>query len=357
MELTVNLAQRSYPVFIDAQESFPQMLASRLAGRRFALVTNTTLADLYADLIAQWRAETGLQVYTIPDGEQFKTVATWQSVIDALLNNRCDRATVVIAFGGGVVGDIAGFAAACCLRGLDCIQVPTTLLAMVDSSVGGKTGVDHPRGKNLIGAFHQPRIVWIDTRYLTTLPAKEFNAGYAEIFKYGFIGGRDMFDFIEHNHTAILRHDRVIVGEAIRRSVAIKAAVVALDEFETSGQRALLNFGHTFGHALEKCFGFGGLLHGEAIWWGMACAIDLACRTDMISPSAQPLFERARTLLLRPSLPGSVDTSALYDAMFSDKKTMSGALRFVLPTEPGVSVVAASIDPTAVRQTLNAIFG
>jgi 3-dehydroquinate synthase len=354
---TVNLMQRSYPIFIDDPGDLIELLGQRFPGRRFALVTNTTIERLYRETLAGWEKRIPFITHVMPDGETHKTLATWQAVLDTLLSNRLDRQSVIIAFGGGVVGDIAGFAAAAFLRGVDCVQIPTTLLAMVDSSVGGKTGVDHPMGKNLIGAFHQPKLVWIDTRFLDTLPEREYVAGYAELFKYGFIGGRDMFDFIMQNHPAILAHDHGVLAEGIRRSVAIKAVVVEQDEFETTGQRALLNLGHTFGHALEKVFGFSGLLHGEAIWWGMACAVECGLRTGEIIPRDAAIYRGAAAKLIRPALSARPDLSALYDAMLSDKKVKSGKPRFVLPTAPGTSVVVDDIPPHMIHTTLAAVFG
>jgi 3-dehydroquinate synthase len=355
MVLTVSLAERSYPVLIDEAESLPQTLQRIFPGRRFALVTNTTIAGLYAERLTEWESRLQLTRHTIPDGEEYKTLATWSGILDTLLNARLDRSTVLIAFGGGVVGDITGFAAAAFLRGIDYVQVPTTLLAMVDSSVGGKTAVDHPMGKNLIGAFHQPRLVVIDTNYLTTLPEREFLSGYAEVFKYGFIGGREMFDFILQNHEKILAHDPRAVIEAIHRSIAIKAAVVGEDERE-SGKRALLNFGHTFGHALEKFFGFQGVLHGEAIWWGMAGAIELGLQMGTIAPQDASSYTALSRLLLRPTLATRPPADALYDSMFSDKKVHAGKLRFVLPSVPGESIIAADVPVETVRQTLQKVF-
>jgi 3-dehydroquinate synthase len=353
---TVNLAERSYPIYIDEPGDICALLRQRFPGRRLALVTNTTVARIYRERIAAWEQSLSFVKHILPDGEEHKTLSSWQAVLDTLLAARLDRQTVVIALGGGVVGDIAGFAASAFLRGVDYVQIPTTLLAMVDASVGGKTGVDHPRGKNLIGAFHQPRLVWIDTHFLDTLPRREYLAGYAEIFKYGFIGGRDMFDFVLATHDRMLAGDRQILGDAIRRCVEIKAAIVAQDEHETSGRRALLNFGHTFGHALEKVAGFGRLLHGEAMWWGMACAINCALRNGIIASRDADCYRDAASRLMRPPLPAGLDIDSLYDAMRSDKKAQSGTPRFVLPAEPGTSIVADAVPADAVMATLRAIF-
>ncbi|MDR2728114.1 MAG: 3-dehydroquinate synthase, partial [Chitinispirillales bacterium] len=257
MEIIVNTKSRAYPVFLDSG-SAPNLgayLNAKFKGRKCVLVTNDTLAHIYSDYINKLTKETGCIVHTVPDGEKYKTVETWNGILDTLISHRLDRSSYLIAFGGGVVGDMTGFAAACFMRGVDYIQVPTTLLAMVDSSVGGKTAVDHPLGKNLIGAFHQPAAVWIDVGFLKTLPRCQFIAGYAEVFKYAFIGKAEMFTFIMDNKDAILRSEPKTLMESIERSIRIKADIVGKDERET-GARALLNFGHTFAHAFEHFYGF-----------------------------------------------------------------------------------------------------
>jgi 3-dehydroquinate synthase len=232
MQLTVNLGPRSYPIKLEngAAASLPSLLKNAFPKSRFALVTNTTVAALYRDLIAGWKKALDCVVYKMPDGEQYKTIETWSGILDFLLGAKLERSSIVIALGGGVVGDVAGFAAASFLRGVSSVQVPTTLLAMVDSSVGGKTAVDHPLGKNLIGAFHQPKMVYVDSSFLSTLPDREFMCGYAELFKYAFIGGREMFDFVLANHHAMIARNMTILLEGIRRSIAVKAGVVEKDE-------------------------------------------------------------------------------------------------------------------------------
>jgi 3-dehydroquinate synthase len=356
-DVSVALGERSYSVHIEpgCAQRLGAQLREQFGARRFALVTNSTLDGLYGSLLEQWAGELDGVKHVLADGEQYKTLKSWQGILDTMLEARLDRKCVVIAFGGGVVGDMAGFAAACFLRGVDFVQVPTTLLAMVDSSVGGKTGVNHAMGKNLIGAFHQPRLVWIDTDLLTTLPRREFVAGYAEVFKTAFIGGREMFDFVVQNHQALLTPDAETLAEGIVRAIKVKAAVVAQDERE-SGARALLNFGHTFGHALERFFGYGGLLHGEAVYWGMLCATEMAMRLGLIPADCVADYSRLMATMPLPPLPKAPDTNALHEAMFSDKKTIGGTLRFVLPQHCGSSKVVDTVSAPVVLETLEAVF-
>lgn len=352
-ELRIELGERSYPIVIGHGNgsAFPGVMLDRFRERSFALVTNTTLAELYGPHIRSWREALGFTEVTIPDGEQYKTVDTWSKVLEALLEAKLDRSAVVIAFGGGVLGDITGFAAATFLRGVDFVQVPTTLTAMVDSSVGGKTGVNHQLGKNLIGAFHQPRLVWIDTAALETLPSREFVSGYAELFKNAFIGGRDMFDFVMDTHDSMFAGERTALTEGIERSVRVKAEVVESDERER-GRRALLNFGHTFAHAFERSFGYDKIMHGEAVLWGMACACRLGMLVGTVPAAARPDYERILAKLPLPSLPGPIEPEAAYAAMFGDKKMQGGKLRFVLPAQPGESLVVGHISREAVLEAL-----
>lgn len=354
MQLTVSLGTRSYPIHLDSgiAHAFPALLKKRFAGSRFGLVTNTTIRDLYAPLIERWSGELGLTVHVMPDGEQYKTIETWATIFDTFLPARFERSSVLIALGGGVVGDVTGFAAAAMLRGIHYVQVPTTLLAMVDSSVGGKTAVDHPAGKNLIGAFYQPDQVFADTDFLATLPEREYLSGYAELFKYAFIGGESMFDFIHANHQALLRHEQDALLEGIRRSIEIKAAVVSRDETETSGERMLLNFGHTFAHALEKCFDFKGILHGEAVWWGMACALELGRLLKTIPAADSRDYAALAAMLQRPALPSLPPIDDLYGAMSFDKKVSDGKITFVLPAKKGCSLVTSDVAADAVREAL-----
>jgi len=356
--IIVQLGSRSYPVYLgsDVAPAFPEVFKELFSGSRCALVTNATLSVLYKATIEQWEKELSFIKVVVSDGEKYKTLSTWESVLDSLLNIRLDRKAVIIAFGGGVVGDVAGFAAACYLRGVRCVQIPTTLLAMVDSSVGGKTGVNHPSGKNLIGAFHQPSLVWGDTAFLETLPSREFVAGYAELFKYAFIGGADMFTFVMSHHTDMMMKNKEVLIEGIRRSIAIKARVVGEDEKEESGARAMLNFGHTFAHSLERFYRFSGILHGEAVIRGIACACDLGLRVGTIAEADKDTYAAILKKLPRVDLPSKPDIDTLYEGMFSDKKIIQGALRFILPTHPGHSVTKSDISRQDVRDTLDNVF-
>jgi 3-dehydroquinate synthase len=353
----VSLGERSYPVLFGASvyADMPGYLKQHFPGSRFALVTNETLVKIYERELKQWQQELSLITIVIPDGEQYKTLATWEMLLTQMLTERLDRKTVVIAFGGGVVGDITGFAASCFLRGIRCVQIPTTLLAMVDSSVGGKTGVNHAMGKNLIGAFHQPSLVWVDTAFLNTLPQREFLAGYAELFKYAFIGGEDMFGYVFVSNDAMLNRNRDRLAEGIRRSIAIKAGVVARDEKETSGERAKLNFGHTFAHAFERFFGYGGLLHGEAVLLGIACACELGKRMGTIPAEYLPEYDALLKKLPRIALPQKPDAEALYQNMFSDKKTLQGAINFIMPAAPGTSVMRNDVPKDYVMDVLRSL--
>jgi 3-dehydroquinate synthase len=358
MELIVSLGPRSYPIHLDSgtANAFPSMLKTLFPDSRFGLVTNTTIHGLYKELIDRWTVELGLTIHIMPDGERYKTLETWGAMFDTFLSVKFERSGVLIALGGGVVGDVTGFAAATMLRGVNYVQAPTTLLAMVDSSVGGKTAVDHAAGKNLIGAFYQPRLVFIDTAFLTTLPEREYLSGYAELFKNAFIGGPDMFDFVARNHDALLKHDTALLLEAIKRSIEIKAAVVSRDEHETSGERMQLNFGHTFAHALEKYFGFEKLLHGEAVWWGMSCAVELGKLLKLIPNADIPAYDALYRKLLRPELPSIPSIDDLYNAMFFDKKVSGGQLKFVVPAEKGRSVVKTGITEDTVKASMKRVF-
>jgi 3-dehydroquinate synthase len=355
--ITVNTASGAYPVFIGSgiASEFPSYVNERFKGRRCALITNPTIDGIYSSYIDVIKNELNCVVHTIPDGEKYKTVETWNGIIDALITFGLDRKSLLIAFGGGVVGDVAGFAAACFMRGIEYVQIPTTLLAMVDSSVGGKTAVDHPLGKNLIGAFHQPAAVWADVNFLETLPRRQFIAGYAEAFKYAFLGGRAMFDFMECNREAVLGGGSDLLLECIERCVSIKAGIVALDERE-AGARALLNFGHTFAHALERFYGFEGLLHGEAVLWGIACAVSLAKETGALPRKHWGDFDEILHGMPLPPLPSAPWIDEIYAAMFTDKKAESGQLRFVMPVAPGEAEAAYAVGEEAVRKVLKEKF-
>jgi 3-dehydroquinate synthase len=350
--LTVDLGERSYPIYIgEGLVSDPACFRPHIRGRQVMVVTNTTVGPLY--LAAVKRALAGFDVaeVVLPDGEQFKTLETLNSIFDALLNRRFDRRCTLVALGGGVIGDITGFAAASYQRGVDFIQVPTTLLAQVDSSVGGKTGVNHPLGKNMIGAFHQPRCVVADTATLDTLPDRELSAGLAEVIKYGLITDSTFFGWLENNIDALRGRERDALGYAIDRSCRDKARVVADDEKE-AGQRALLNLGHTFGHAIETGVGYGEWLHGEAVAAGMC----MAARVSRLLGWLDEVSEmRIRVLIERAGLP--VDPPALgakrfEELMAVDKKVMDGQLRLVLMKGIGQSVVTADFDRGILEQAL-----
>ncbi|NLG16815.1 MAG: 3-dehydroquinate synthase [Fibrobacter sp.] len=358
MDIKVNLGQHSYDVTLEhgISSHIPGHLKKMFPESRFVLVTNEKLAGIYSGLISTWTDALGLSVHVIPDGEKFKTIETWSGVMDFLLQSRIERSSVVLAFGGGVVGDITGFAASAALRGIRYVQIPTTLLAMVDSSVGGKTAVDHARGKNLVGAFHQPSRVFVDTSFLDTLSDRDFLSGYAELFKNAFIGGPGMFDFVSKNHQSMVGRSHTELIEGITRSIRIKADVVEQDQFETSGLRAMLNFGHTFAHSLERFFGFETVLHGEAVFWGMRCACELGLRVKTINPSEWHLYNELLSAMPLPQLPSRPDPQNLYADMFSDKKVASGKIRFVLPAEPGRSVIRSDIPGEEVLGVLGSVF-
>ncbi|MEO5574451.1 MAG: 3-dehydroquinate synthase [Gammaproteobacteria bacterium] len=338
--LQLDLGERSYPIHIGGGLlGRAELLAPHIAGQQVVVVSNETVAPLYLDkLLAGLRAYQSFPVI-LSDGEQYKTLATLNLVFDALLGKRCDRKTTLIALGGGVIGDITGFAAACYLRGVAFIQVPTTLLAQVDSSVGGKTGVNHPLGKNMIGAFYQPRCVIADTDTLRTLPERELSAGLAEVIKYGLISDAAFFAWLEINMDALRARDPAALIYAIERSCRNKADVVAADERE-SGVRALLNLGHTFGHAIETGMGYGVWLHGEAIGAGMLMAADLSWRLGWLSAEDK---ERTKNLLVRAGLPvfapAEISRERFAELMAVDKKVMDGKLRLILLKAIGQAVI------------------
>ncbi len=334
--LTVNLGERSYPIHVGSGLlRRDDLVGAALAGGKVMIVSNETVAPLYlADLeLALGR---DAERVILPDGEHHKTLATLATIIDALVATRCGRDATVVALGGGVVGDIAGFAAACYQRGVRCVQVPTTLLAQVDSSVGGKTAVNHPGGKNLVGAFHQPAAVIADTDTLRTLSDRELTAGLAEVIKYGLIVDVGFFGWLEDNLEALLSRDPAALGHAVLVSCRTKATVVAADERER-GQRALLNLGHTFGHAIEKVTGYGTWLHGEAVAAGFVMAAEMSVRHGWLASAD---VDRIVALLDAAGLPTSapdVPAGALLDAMQLDKKVASGRVRLVLLEKIGAA--------------------
>ena len=352
--LVVDLGERSYPIYIgDGLLARADLLRPHIGGRQVMIVTNDTVAPLYLHKVQA--AVEGLQCHSVvlPDGERYKTWEVLNRIFDALLEDRCDRRVTVIALGGGVVGDMAGFAAACYQRGVPFMQVPTTLLAQVDSSVGGKTGVNHPLGKNMIGAFHQPNCVLIDTATLNTLPDRELSAGLAEVIKYGLIRDVAFLEWLEENMDALLRRDAAALAEAIERSCRNKAEVVAADERE-SGVRALLNLGHTFGHAIETGMGYGVWLHGEAVAAGMCMAAALSARLGWIRTAD---VARIEILIQRAGLPvrapKTLDPARMLEVMAVDKKAQEGIIRLVLLKAVGEAVVTADYDSGMLREVLD----
>jgi 3-dehydroquinate synthase len=342
-ELIVSLAERSYPILIGpALLSRADLILPALATPRAVIVSNTTVAPLYLDALAGPLEAAGVKLTKVilPDGEAYKNAETLGLIYDAMLRERCDRSTTVIALGGGVVGDMAGYAAATYQRGVPFIQVPTTLLSQVDSSVGGKTGINHPLGKNMIGAFWQPRLVLADTDTLRTLPARELPAGMAEVIKYGLIRDQPFLEWIEANIDALMACDAAALTHAIERACANKAEVVAGDERETAkdGGRALLNLGHTFGHAIEAGLGYGEWLHGEAVGAGTVMAAELSRRLGWLSDAD---VERIKQLLSKAKLPiagPDLGAERYFDLMGHDKKVIAGKLRLVLLKRIGEAI-------------------
>ena len=353
-QLKVDLGDRSYPIYISSDLIGSASIASHIKGKQVCIVTNETIAPLYLAQLQASLAEFQCDTVILPDGEQHKTLATLNQIFDQLLSARHNRTTTLIALGGGVVGDMTGFAAASYQRGVDFIQIPTTLLSQVDSSVGGKTGVNHALGKNMIGAFHQPNCVLADTGALTTLPSRELAAGLAEVIKYGLICDFEFFVWLEDNIDALLACDADALAYAIERSCQNKADVVAQDERE-GGIRAILNLGHTFGHAIETAQGYGNWLHGEAVAAGMVMAADLSCRLGWISEAD---VSRVKTLLQRAALPIAAPTDMTEEQFLSlmavDKKVLDGRLRLVLLASMGKAVVTDDVDLGLLRKTLGA---
>jgi len=346
--VTVDLADRSYPIVIGRDLLDGNFdLNEFVRGSDCLVVSNETVAPLYYEKLRANLAGCDVSSVNLPDGESFKTLATMQSILDRLVESRANRDIAVIALGGGVVGDIAGFAAACYMRGVDFIQVPTTLLAQVDSSVGGKTGVNHAQGKNLIGAFLQPQVVLIDTNTLDTLPDRELAAGLAEVIKYGAICDVEFFAWLEANMAALLARDPEALGRAVRRSCELKAEVVAEDERE-AGRRAILNFGHTFGHAIEHCQGYGEWLHGEAVAAGMI----MAARLSGLPGDAVDRLAALVAAAGLPTEPPAIAADAWLDAMGMDKKVQGKKLRFVLLDAIGKSRVSSEYDGSRLNEIL-----
>ena len=352
--LNLDLGERSYPIHIGRNLlGNTDLFAPHIAATQVMVVTNETVAPLYLEPVKQALAGFRLSEVVLPDGEQYKNLEIWNRIFDGLLGNRFNRTCTLIALGGGVIGDMTGFAAACYQRGVPFIQIPTTLLSQVDSSVGGKTGINHALGKNMIGAFYQPRCVIADTNTLNTLEDRELSAGIAEIIKYGLIRDSDLFTWLEQNIQRLLEREPDALAYAINRSCRNKAEVVSADELE-AGQRALLNLGHTFGHAIETGMGYGSWLHGEAVSAGMCMAADLSRRLGWIDKAAQ---RRTIELVQRAHLPAEpppgLSTERFLELMAVDKKVIDGALRLVLLRDIGRAVVSDDFDLGLLGNTLN----
>lgn len=353
--LQVALGERSYPIYIGEHLLSEQALfAAHIKGKEVLIVSNDTVAPLYMDTVQAALSNYRVQTVILPDGEQYKTLEIMQQIFDGMLQARMSRQTTIIALGGGVIGDMAGFAAACYQRGVPFIQVPTTLLSQVDSSVGGKTAVNHPLGKNMIGAFYQPQCVFADTSTLTTLDNRQFAAGLAEVIKYGLINDAEFFDWLEANMAGLVARKPDLLAQAIARSCQDKADIVAADERE-QGVRALLNLGHTFGHAIETGCGYGVVLHGEAIAIGMVMAADLSRRLGWLDEAT---VDRIKAILQAAGLPVSVPSemtaSRFMELMAVDKKVQDGAIRLILLKAIGQAVISDDYAAEQLSATLDA---
>lgn len=351
--LHVELGDRRYPIFIGSHLSVEDCLVPYIAGKQVMIVSNETVAPLYLSGYQNVLQRAGKEVAqcVLPDGEAYKNIETLNLIFDALLAARFNRDCTVLALGGGVIGDMAGFAAASFQRGVDFVQVPTTLLSQVDSSVGGKTGINHPLGKNMIGAFKQPTVVLADMYQLDTLPARELSAGLAEIIKYALLGDIGFLVWLEQHMDGLVGRDPQLLAEAVYRSCAHKARIVAADEHER-GDRALLNLGHTFGHVIESYLGYGEWLHGEAVAAGMVMAADLSCRLGWISQAdvirVKQIIQRAHLPILCPQIP----LDEFIGLMALDKKVLSGQLRLVLLKQVGQAVITRDFDIELLKQCI-----
>lgn len=353
--LSVSLGERSYPIFIGQDLlSRSDLYSPHIHGQQVFVVTNETIAPIYLDKLKAGLAGFHIGCVILPDGESYKTLTVLNEIFTSLLTEKHNRTTTLIALGGGVVGDMTGFAAACYQRGVNFIQIPTTLLSMVDSSVGGKTGVNHAMGKNMIGAFYQPQAVIADISLLKSLPQREISAGLAEIIKYGLISDYEFFVWLEKNIELLIQGDQAALSYAVMRSCANKADVVAQDEHE-GGIRAILNFGHTFGHAIETAQGYGNWLHGEAVAAGMVMAADLSMRRGDIS---QADLNRIIGLLARAKLPiqapENMAPEQFVELMGVDKKVLDGRLRLVLLESLGKAIVTSDINIDLLMETFAA---
>ena len=356
VELAVSLGARSYPIYIGQGLLADGELINRLVGQQPAIVvSNDVVAPLYLDRLCATLESAPRATVVLSDGEQHKTLATLGGIFDQLVESECDRSSILLALGGGVVGDVAGFAAACYQRGIPFIQIPTTLLAQVDSSVGGKTAVNHPAGKNMIGAFYQPQAVIIDVDTLHSLGDREYRAGLAEVIKYGLIRDRAFFDWLEENIGVLLAKDASALIHAIEQSCRNKAEVVAADERE-QGQRALLNLGHTFGHAIETATHYGEWLHGEAVAMGMVMAMRFSVRAGLLAEQdaqrGQALLERAE---LPVETPADITAETFVQHMRHDKKVLGGIIRLVLMRAIGDAFVSSDYDAESLLRALNTL--
>ena len=357
--VSVDLGDRSYPIYIGNQlladpSCLAELLKPCIRGHQVAVFTNTTVQELYAEQIAAALSGITVDTFVMSDGEQYKSLETYAAAMDFLMSKRHNRTTCLLALGGGVVGDLTGFVAATFQRGVDFVQIPTTLLAQVDSSVGGKTAVNHPSGKNMIGAFYQPQAVVIDSETLQSLPPREFAAGIAEVVKYGVIADSAFLQWLERNVDALNARQADALSYVIQRSCEVKADVVAQDERE-GGVRAILNYGHTFGHAIENLSGYGAWLHGEAVAVGMVMAARFSERLNLL---AQGQAERLAELLAHFQLPvslqsNSVNQQAMLAAMGMDKKAVDGQMRFVVTDGFGNAFVIDDFDPQLLQATLS----
>ncbi|CAC9582641.1 3-dehydroquinate synthase (EC 4.2.3.4) [uncultured Gammaproteobacteria bacterium] len=351
--LNLDLGKKSYPIYIgQALLDQTELLINHIKGKQVMIVTNTTVAPLYLEQVKALLGLLNIAEVILPDGEQYKTLDTVNLIFDALLENRFDRSCTLIALGGGVIGDMTGFAAASYQRGVDFIQIPTTLLSQVDSSVGGKTGVNHPLGKNMIGAFHQPNCVLIDVDTLDTLDDRQFSAGLAEVIKYGLLGNIDFLKFLQSNINDLIARDKTLIIQAVHQSCVDKADIVAEDELE-SGKRALLNFGHTFGHAIENTLGYGVFLHGEAISVGMLMATKLS---QLLGDLTKDDVSQVKDLLEKSNLPISVDgkisASEFLSAMSVDKKVINGNIRLILMRKLGESYIGDTYQQAQLKRVI-----
>lgn len=351
--LHVELGDRRYPIFIGSDLNPRNLLEPYIHGQQVMIVSNTTVAPLYLTIYVAALEALGKKVATciLPDGEKYKNIEYLNLIFDALLEAGFNRDATVLALGGGVIGDMAGFASACFQRGVYFIQVPTTLLSQVDSSVGGKTGINHPLGKNMIGAFQQPQVVLADMAQLVTLPTRELSAGLAEVIKYALLGDVDFLDWLERHIDDLVGRDPERLAEAVYRSCAHKARIVASDEKE-QGERALLNFGHTFGHAIESYMGYGVWLHGEAVAVGMVMAADLSQRLGWISTDD---LERTKKIIQRAHLPvkcPAIPLDEFLGFMAHDKKVLNGQLRLVLMSTLGKAIITKDFDVELMKQAI-----